>query len=81
MDLSKMGIVISGLVSDVRSYTKKDTGEVRHTLRLFVPGSELLSVGLADGSDPKRFTEGQPTKLKVNMGSYNGKIFFNEAGA
>ena len=79
MDMSKMGIVVSGLVSDIRSYPKKDTGEIRHTLRLFVPGSELISVGLAEGSDTKRFPVGQPVKVKVNMGSYNGKTFFNEA--
>lgn len=79
-DIAKQsGIFISGQVSDVRDYTSKNTGEVKYSVRLFVPGSELITIGLAGQPDPKRFIPGELVKLRVSMGSYNGKIFFNEA--
>ena len=79
-DLAKQsGILISGQVSDVRDYTSKKSGEVKYTVRLFVPGSELISIGLAGQPDPKRFIPGDLVKMRVSMGSFNGKTFFNEA--
>ena len=79
-DLAKQsGIFISGQVSDVRSYTKKDTGEVKYSVRLFVPGSELIQVNLPGQPDPNRFKPGELTKIQVNLSAYNGKTFFNEA--
>ncbi len=73
------GIVIAGQVSDVRSYIAKKSGEEKYSVRLFVPGSELIQVNLASPPDPKRFIPGELAKLRVNLSAFDGRNFFNEA--
>ena len=77
--IKKSGIVIAGQVSDVRSYVAKSTGEERFNVRLFVPGSELIQIGLNGRPDPKRFPVGELVQMRISVGSYNGNMFFNEA--
>ncbi len=79
-DVAKQsGILISGQVSDVRSYVAKKSGEEKFSVRLFVPGSELIQINLAGRPDPKRFIPGELAKLRVNLSAFEGRTFFNEA--
>jgi len=46
---------------------------------MFIPGSDIIQVGLPGAPDPKRFIPGDLIKIRVSVGSYQGKMFFNEA--
>lgn len=75
----KSGVIISGQVSEVRSYTSKKTGEEKYSVRLFIPGSEIIQIGLSGAPDPKRFIPGELVQMRIAVGSYQGNMFFNEA--
>ncbi len=75
---SNLGIVLSGLVSHVDSYTNKKTGEEKWSVHLFVPGSIVVKVGLKREPAEDRFQQAQPVKMKVAVGDYQGNIYFNE---
>ncbi len=78
-DVKNTGIVVAGQVSEVRSYVQKSTGEEKFNVRIFVPGSDLIQIGLQGRPDPKRFIPGEHVKMKISVGSYQGNMFFNEA--
>ena len=76
--LKGTGVVVSGLVSEVRPWVKKDTGEERWSLQLFIPGSIIIQVGLKGKPPAGAYEAGTVAKLRVSVGSYQGKMFFNE---
>jgi len=78
-DFKDTGIQITGLVSDVGSYVSKKTGEENYSVRLFVPGMDLIRIGLRGRPDPNRFVPGKIATLKMMVNHYDGRTFFTEA--
>ena len=75
----KTGIMVSGQVSEVSSYTNAK-GVTYFSVILFIPGSELMKISLAGQPDPARFPTGDNVQLRVNMQKFkDGNINFKEA--
>ncbi|MCI5133625.1 MAG: hypothetical protein D3920_00850 [Candidatus Electrothrix sp. AW2] len=80
-NLDKMYLKASGFVSDVTSYTDKNTGKFKYNVELFIPGNVLMRVGLKEGTDPQVYERKKGDLITLNLKSreWNGKVFFTEA--
>ncbi|MCI5157306.1 MAG: hypothetical protein D3906_02510 [Candidatus Electrothrix sp. AUS1_2] len=79
--MDKLGIKVTGLVSEVSSYPDKTTGRLKYSVHLFIPGNALLKVGLDDGTNPAIYESklSQPISMMLKSREFNGKVFFSEA--
>lgn len=74
--LAKGGIFAQGFVVEKTSYTGRD-GNPRYQLRVFIPGADVITLGLPEKPRDDEYNVGDPFKGKLTVGEYNGRTFFN----